>query len=251
MTRACRRFNIGGPVYQALPNFLSEQRYQTETDGKFAWHKAMSTELDFFPWAKQSPEKLDMFQKLMAVPRDGEWFDVIPFSNDCAPERAHFVDIGGSIGHQCRRLKAKYPNLPGRVICQDLEETIKSAPPNEGVEMMPHDFFTPEPIQDAKYYYLRTVLHDWPDDKCERILKNIIPAMGPDSKILIDDMVLPNTGVHWWSACLDLHMYTVLGAMERNVDQWESLLEKCGLKIVEIKTYMPVMRNSVIVVVPK
>lgn len=75
--------------------------------------------------------------------------------------------------------------------------------------------------------------------------------MGPDSKILIDEMVLPNTGVHWWSACLDLHMYAMLGAMERNVDQWQTLLDKCGLKILETRTYMPVMRNSVIVAVPK
>lgn len=245
-------FNIGGPVYQALPDYMPEQKYQTETNGKFAWHKAMSTELDFFPWAKQHPEKLGWFQNLMSVPRDGEWFDVIPFTDNCSPDQAHFVDIGGNIGHQCRRLKAKYPDLQGRIICQDLEETINSAPPMvPGVEMMAHDFFTPEPVKDAKYYYLRTVLHDWPDDKAEEILRNIIPAMGPDSKILIDEMVLPNTGVHWWSACLDLHMYAMLGALERNVDQWQTLLDRCGLKIQEVRTYMPVMRNSVIVAVPK
>ncbi|KAL9599999.1 MAG: hypothetical protein Q9219_003468 [cf. Caloplaca sp. 3 TL-2023] len=244
--------NIGGPVYQALPDFLPEQNFKTDTQGKFAWHKAMSTDLDFFPWAKQHPEKLGWFQKLMSVPRDGEWFDVIPFTNDSPVDRAQFVDIGGNIGHQCRRLKAKYPDLKGRIICQDLEETIKSAPPMvPGVEMMAHDFFLPQPVLSAKYYYLRTVLHDWADDKAEAILKNIIPAMGPDSKILIDEMVLPNTGVHWWSACLDLHMYAMLGALERNVDQWQSLLDKCGLKIEEIRTYMPVMKNSVIIAVPK
>ncbi|KAL8723149.1 MAG: hypothetical protein Q9225_000490 [Loekoesia sp. 1 TL-2023] len=245
-------FNIGGPVCQALPDFLPEQNFQTESHGKFAWHKAMSTELDFFPWAKQNPEKLAWFQKLMSVPRDGEWFDVVPFSNDCSVDRAQFVDIGGNIGHQCRRLKAKYPELRGRIICQDLEETIRSAPPMvPGVEMMAHDFFKPQPIQNAKYYYLRTVLHDWADEKAEAILKNIVPAMGPDSQILIDEMVLPNTGVHWWSACLDLHMYAMLGALERNVDQWKSLLDKCGLKILEVRTYMPVMRNAVIIAVPQ
>ena len=219
-----KSFNIGGPVYQALPDFLFKTNYKNDTQSRFAGHKAMSTELDFFPWAKQHPEKLAWFQQLMSVPRDGEWFDVIPFSNHCSAERAHFVDIGGSIGHQCRRLKAKYPKLHVRIICQDLEETMKSAPPMvEGVEMMVHDFFTPQPIKDAKYYSLRTVLHDWPDDKAQAILKNIIPAMGPDSKILIDDMVLPNTGVHWWSACSDLHMYAMLGTMDRNMDQWQSL----------------------------
>jgi len=56
----------------------------------------MSTELDFFPWAKQHPENLAWFQKLMSVPRDGEWFDVVPFSNDCSPDRAHFVTLAAA-----------------------------------------------------------------------------------------------------------------------------------------------------------
>ncbi|MCJ1381158.1 hypothetical protein MMC17_004267 [Xylographa soralifera] len=244
-------FNIGGPAYQALPEFLRETKYQTPTGGKCAWQKSENTNLDFFPWASQRPEKIKWFQSLMSVPRDGEWFDVIPFTADIAADRAHFVDVGGSIGHQCARLKSKYPNLPGRVILQDLPETIKNAPPIPGVEFMTHDFFTAQPVQGARYYYLRTVLHDWPDDKAVQILQNLLPAMAADSQILIDDMVLPNLGVHWWSACLDLHMYTMLGAMERNVDQWHSLLDKAGLRVLEIRTYMPVMRNSVIVAVRK
>lgn len=98
----------------------------------------------------QRPEKLIWFQQLMSVPREGDWFDVAPFAQDVAPmeqERAHFVDVGGSIGHQCARLKAKYPDLPGRIILQDLPATIKAAKPIEGVEFMPYDFFTPQPVQ--------------------------------------------------------------------------------------------------------
>lgn len=68
-------------------------------------------------------------------------------------------------------------------------------------------------------YYLHTVLHDWDDEKSIDILTNLPDAMSSDSRILIDDMVLSNTGVHWWSTCLDLHMLTMLGAWERNVDQ--------------------------------
>lgn len=70
--------------------------------------------------------------------------------------------------------------------------------------------------------------------------------MSADSRILIDDMVLPNTGVHWWSACLDLHMFTMLGALERNVDQWHTLIERAGLKVLDTKTYVPMLRHSVI-----
>jgi hypothetical protein len=92
------------------------------------------------------------------------------------------------------------------------------------------------------------VLHDWDDEKSLEILKNLVPAMGPDSLILIDEMVLPNTGVHWWSAWMDLHM---LGAWERNVDQWHSLLDRAGLRVVDIQKYMPTMRHSLITVALK
>jgi hypothetical protein len=52
---------------------------------------------------------------------------------------------------------------------------------------------------------MRTIIHDWDDDKALEILKNLVPALAPDSRILIDDMVLPNTGVHWFPAALDIH----------------------------------------------
>lgn len=95
------------------------------------------------------------------------------------------------------------------------------------------------------------MLHDWDDEKSLEILKNLIPAMGPDSLILIDDMVLLNTGVHWWSAWMDLHMLTMLGAWERNLDQWHSLLDRAGLRVVNIQTYMQTMRHSLITVALK
>lgn len=247
-------FNIGGPAYQALPDFLKEHNYENRTGGKCAWQKGFNTDMDFFPWAKQHPESLGWFQSLMSVPREGDWLDVVPFDKEAASvgeERALFVDVGGSIGHQSARLRHKYPQLPGRIIVQDLEETIKNAPAVPGVEFMTHNFFNEQPVKGARYYYLRTVLHDWEDDKGEEILRNIVPAMAPDSQILIDEMVLPTTGAHWFSACLDLHMYTMLGAMERNVDQWKALLDRAGLRLVELRTYMQSMSHSIIVAEPK
>lgn len=107
-----------------------------------------------------------------------------------------------------------------------------------------------QPVRRAKFYYLRTVVHDWDDEKAAAILLRLLPALGPDSVILIDEMALPTTGAHWWSACLDLHMYAVLGALERTTDQWQALLGRCGLKALEIRTYMPAMGHSVIVAVP-
>ncbi len=95
---------------------------------------------------------------------------------------------------------------------------------------------------------MRTVLHDWNEERAVQILHNTASAMGPDSQLLIDEMALPNKDVHWWSASLDLHMYTMLNALERTVKQWHALVDKAGLQIVDVRTYAPVMQNSVIVV---
>ena len=43
-------------------------------------------------------------------------------------------------------------------------------------------------------------------------------------------------------------MYTMLNALERTVDQWHDLLGKASLKLVDIRTYASVMKNSIIVV---
>lgn len=230
---------------------MSQTNFSTPPGTKCAWQQSVKTDMDWFPYYKQHPEQLGYFQKLMSVPRDGEWFDVVPFAEEAAnvsPERALFVDIGGNIGHQSKRLRSKYPTLPGRVIVQDLPETVNVAEPAPGVEFSAYDFFTAQPVLGARFYYMRTVLHDWDEENSIKILKNTAAAMGPDSQLLIDEMVLPNKDVHWWSACLDLHMYTMLNALERTVDQWHDLLGKAGLKIVDIRTYASVMKNSIIVV---
>lgn len=129
---------------------MEQTRFQTPPGTKCAWQQSVKTDMDWFPYYKQHPEQLSYFQKLMSVPRDGEWFDVVPFAEEAAnviPDRALYVDIGGSIGHQSKRLRSKYPTLSGRVIVQDLPETINKSTPAPGVEFMAYDFFTPQPIQ--------------------------------------------------------------------------------------------------------
>jgi demethylsterigmatocystin 6-O-methyltransferase len=146
-----KSFQVSIPGYQALPDFIRQYNYQNTTGGKCAWQKAANTDLDFFPWARQHPEVLKWFQGLMSVPRSGNWLDVVPFDDTLQSKafgnRPVFVDIGGSIGHQCARLISRYPKLSGRIILQDLPETIRNAPPINGVKAMVHDFFKPQPIK--------------------------------------------------------------------------------------------------------
>ena len=86
------------------------------------------------------------------------------------------------------------------MVVQDLPEAIVGAEaqvPNElkdRVTFQAHNMFEPQPESEAKVYYLRHVLHDWPDHYAVRILKNIIPRMKPNSILLISDSVIPGPG---------------------------------------------------------
>ncbi|MCJ1423355.1 hypothetical protein MMC29_001238 [Sticta canariensis] len=192
----------------------------------------------------------------MAVQREGSpsWLSVYPINEETKgwnPENPVFVDVGGGIGQQCLALKTKYPQLPGRVVLQDLSAALEHAIPTQNVEVLVHDFFDPQPIKGSKYYYLRNILHDYPDDKCRAILKNLIDAMGKESLILIDDIVLPDSNVNWRAAQLDITMMAGLAAMERTNEQWYRLLKSAGLKILKINPYDTTQQDSIITAVPK
>ncbi|KAF2174812.1 S-adenosyl-L-methionine-dependent methyltransferase [Zopfia rhizophila CBS 207.26] len=250
-------FDDCGPCYQEMPAYLQKTGYRNLTDSYHTvWQDAWHTKESLFEWMMGHPKNFENFNLFMATRRENQttWIDRYPVKGEAtglSPERALFVDVGGGIGHQCADFKAKYPDLPGRVILQDLPLAVEHAIPTPGVEVMTYDFMTPQPIKGAKFYYLRAVLHDWPDEKCRVILKNTIDASAPDSVILIDDIVTPNKGVNWQVTQIDLTMMVVCAAMERTETQWQNLFDSIGLKIVKRFVYTPSMYETVTAVVPK
>ena len=103
----------------------------------------------------------------------------------------------------------------------------------------------------ARSYYMRNILHDWPDAKCIEIIQNLRAGMTEDSVLLVDDVVLPEKGASWRATQLDLAMMTALAATERSEADWNSLFYRAGFKIVKILTYDTRHHDSVIVGVPK
>ena len=58
-----------------------------------------------------------------------------------------FVDVGGGYGHEVQEIKKRYPDLPGRMILQDLPETISQITAAPNTEAMAYNFFTPQLIR--------------------------------------------------------------------------------------------------------
>ena len=85
-------------------------------------------------------------------------------------------------------------------------------------------------------YLLKSVLHDWPDEDCESILRVCRAAMSPSSALLIVERLLagPNEGSD--TKFSDLNMFVMTGGRERSEDQFVRLLERSGLQHVERST---------------
>lgn len=243
-------FNVTMPANQVLPKYLKEKGYQNRTGGDAPFNMSQGTKLPVFSWEKAEGREdlLKGYHCFMSLPRPTEWFDVFPMQgaeNLLPANKKIFVDVGGSTGHQCRRLLAKYPQLKGRVVLEDLPQVIQVAQCIEGCEFVGCDMFDGQPVQGAKYYYCRNVLHDWEDDQCIKVLKNFIPALGPDSTILLDGLVLPNTKAHWIATGCDMQMFMMHGSLERTVAQWTSLIDAAGLRIINIKWYNSIGANAI------
>lgn len=59
-------------------------------------------------------------------------------------------------------------------------------------------------------------------------------------------MVLPDSGVPWEAATIDLTMMASLGSRERTRKEWHGVLDRAGLKVVHIHTYLPRRQDSII-----
>lgn len=110
-----------------------------------------------------------------------------------------FVDIGGSHGEIGKALA--YHTQDIKIIVQDksgvVTEGLQNLPEElDGrVTFMAHDFFDPQPVDGADIYFLRWILHNWPDDSCIRILRALIPALKDGARIIISECIVPPPGL--------------------------------------------------------
>ena len=147
-------FDSHMPGWQALPGFLAQTKYRNPSDNAHcAFQIGHNTDLLPFIWVLNHPDRFAAFNLWMSAGREGKqiFLDVYPFEkdlcHDLTPETPLFVDVGGGIGQQCVALKQRFPNAPGRVILQEMPQTLEQAIKAEGVELMAYDFWTPQPIK--------------------------------------------------------------------------------------------------------
>ncbi|KAF7430170.1 hypothetical protein PC9H_005870 [Pleurotus ostreatus] len=175
------------------------------------------------------------------------------------PANSTVVDVGGGNGHATLDLLKAFPSL--KIIVQDTppvaiqgkeywEKEYPTAIQDKKVDFIGFDFLAESPVTDGTIYYLRHVLHDWPDDDCIKILKNVRKSVSPKSRLLINEFVvqyivrgglasesqapaplLPNYGAaNRRLYQQDINMLLQFNSKERTLDEFIKLGEASGFR---------------------
>jgi hypothetical protein len=82
---------------------------------------------------------------------------------------------------------------------------------------------------------LKSILHDWDDEECVRVLRTVRRAVRPDSRVVLVESLMPTTVTTAPSVAQvvmnDLNMMVCHGGRERTVAEFRELLRVAGFRL--------------------
>jgi SAM-dependent methyltransferase len=152
------------------------------------------------------------------------------------------VDVGGGNGALAAAVVAAHPHLQGLVLDRsDAEPAARALLGAQGVaarcRVAVGDFFTALPAgQDA--YLLKSILHNWDDAACARILAHCARAAAPGARLVVVERLSParlRRCAHDNAlARTDLNMLVGLGGRERTRPEFAALLAEAGFELAAV-----------------
>ncbi|WP_338244283.1 methyltransferase [Aurantiacibacter hainanensis] len=144
------------------------------------------------------------------------------------------ADIGGSNGDLLLGVLENYPGTNG--ILFDMPEVVAAARPRleasplaERVELVGGSFF--ERVPAADLYLLKQILHDWNDEECVTILRNIRAAIPISGRLAVIDHLLDDLPKPTESQNTDIAMLIYDSGRERKQSEFEALFAASGFKL--------------------
>jgi O-methyltransferase/methyltransferase family protein len=139
------------------------------------------------------------------------------------------VDVGGGKGIVLDAVLLANDQLTGMVF--DQEHVVAAEPVSPAVasrwSAVVGDFF--EEVPPADVYLLKSILHDWPDDRCVDILRVCARSLNPGGAVLVIEAILDRPGQEAHAAFSDINMLVMPGGRERTADQYAELFKAAGL----------------------
>ena len=151
---------------------------------------------------------------------------------------AVLADLGGSSGNLLTTILARNPKLRG--ILYDLPHTATAARAKieqRGVadrcEVIGGNFFESVPTG-AEVYVLSHVLHDWPEEKCDGILRNVGSVIPKGGRLLVVEPLLTTGSEADAAKFLDIIALAITGGRHRTLDDHRALLARNGFRLTRV-----------------
>ncbi|WP_433328397.1 methyltransferase [Spirillospora sp. CA-294931] len=209
--------------------------------GEPAWDKV--TGMSPFEFLATRPEQSATFNAAMAehtrdvAPQLVEAYDFARFGT--------LADLGGGDGTLIASILAAVPAMRGVLFdlpagAEGADATLKAAGVADRCRVVPGDFFASVPSgQDA--YLLKSVIHDWDDERAAAILKRCREAVSRDGTLLVVEPVLPPVaGAESRGTVMsDINMLVATGGRERTEAEFRALLTASGFAVTSIGDPIP------------
>jgi hypothetical protein len=146
------------------------------------------------------------------------------------------ADVGGSHAMVLALILARNPAMRGILfdlpdVIEGSSDFLKSCGLHQRIELKGGNFFESVP-EGADAYLLKHVLHDWSDENCLRILKNIHAVAKPATKVLLVEFILNDSDEPQFAKVSDLEMLVISpDGRERTQADWQNLLRAGGFQI--------------------
>ena len=151
----------------------------------------------------------------------------------------NLVDIGGGTGTLVAEVLRHRPEIAGVLLERPgmlklAQEYLSEQSVADRCELVEGDFFSSIP-GGGDVYVLKSVLHDWDDDRCVDILRNCRAAMDEGARVVIVELILRErmtaSAPLLSAALLDLIMLAYAGGRERTEAEFVQLLDHAGLRL--------------------
>lgn len=221
--------------------------------GRTAFDEVFGT--DFFAYLAASPELSERFNAAM---RQGTLLTAQQLSTHYDFARFHTVaDIGGGDGTLIAEVLREHPELRGILFdtaegLAQADRTLAAAGTSNRCRTEIGDFFTAVP-EGADLYLMKSVVHDWDDERAGAILGHCRQVIPDHGRLLIIEPVLPdvvNGSIPATMYLSDLNMLVNVGGRERTRADFEQLCRRSGFAVTGITRLPPPAALSLIEAAP-
>ncbi|MGK5551448.1 methyltransferase [Actinomadura kijaniata] len=210
---------------------------------------------DFFAHLKENPELSARFNASMSQGTRAT-AAALPGYYDFGRFRT-VVDVGGGDGTLLAAILAAHPSLRGILFdspegLAQADRTLRDRGVADRCALETGDFFAAVP-PGGDLYLLKSVIHDWDDERAATILRHCRKVIPDGGRLLIVEPVLPpavDPSVPALTYLSDLNMLVNVGGRERTHADFTALCERAGFILTEATPLPPQNAFHVIEAVP-